>query len=413
MVDEKKVEDLLRDAVSDAASDERALTADAAAAGAPTSQENRAEEVGLPERMLDSTSAPPMTKGLQQDVARILEEAKLPERKEFRAAADAPPGDAPSAHPPPLAPLETPPTKPPTALGKEGIAAVHTLKDDLQTAVHDKNLSLVEAAALEQNKRAHAARAALDEFPHPRARVFKTLLISGLLVLIGVLALGAIIMIIRDRSGLTSQSAFIVKGLIFAEQTIPFPIQGRSGVELKRLFAEARNSSNTSLGVITRVAPLTEVVDPETNTASERLATTREFFDVVGFRAPDELLRALGDEFFFGFHTVDENAPVLVIPVTSYERAFAGLLAWEKSMNADLSPVFTRVPPFARTPDGILVERAFEDGVMRNFDVRALKDDAGVVQLYYALPTRELLIIAESPYSFAEILARLRAERRL
>ncbi len=50
---------------------------------------------------------------------------------------------------------------------------------------------------------------------------------------------------------------------------------------------------------------------------------------------------------------------------------------------------------------------------MRNYDVRALKDDAGQIQLYYSFPTRDILIIAESPYSFGEILSRLRADRRL
>jgi len=50
---------------------------------------------------------------------------------------------------------------------------------------------------------------------------------------------------------------------------------------------------------------------------------------------------------------------------------------------------------------------------MRNYDARALKDDAGQIQLYYSFPTRNILIIAESPYTFAEVLSRLQAERRL
>jgi hypothetical protein len=58
-------------------------------------------------------------------------------------------------------------------------------------------------------------------------------------------------------------------------------------------------------------------------------------------------------------------------------------------------------------------ERQFEDTVMQNFDVRELKDDNGDTQLYYSFPTRTILIIAESKYSFPEILSRLRADRRL
>ena len=50
---------------------------------------------------------------------------------------------------------------------------------------------------------------------------------------------------------------------------------------------------------------------------------------------------------------------------------------------------------------------------MGNYDVRALKDDAGEVQLYYSFPTQNILIIAGSPYSFPEILSRLQASRQL
>src|SRR3989344_32804 len=124
-------------------------------------------------------------------------------------------------------------------------------------------------------------------------------------------------------------------------------------------------------------------------------------------RVSPELIRALGSEFFFGLHTVDENAPLLVIPVSSYERAFAGMLEWERALNADLAPVFTSVPDTIVSESGLLEKRLFEDLIMRNYDVRVLKDNAGTIQLYYSFPTRELLIIAESPYSFAKILARL------
>ena len=144
-----------------------------------------------------------------------------------------------------------------------------------------------------------------------------------------------------------------------------------------------------------------------------RPATLQEFLAALGTRASPDLVRALGSDFFFGIHTVDKNAPVLVIPVVSYEHAFAGMLAWERTMNADLAPVFTAVPDQVAGPGGLPQKRQFNDLVMRNYDVRALKDDAGVIELYYSFPTKELLIIAESPYSFAEVLSRLRAGGKL
>jgi hypothetical protein len=50
---------------------------------------------------------------------------------------------------------------------------------------------------------------------------------------------------------------------------------------------------------------------------------------------------------------------------------------------------------------------------MLNYDVRELKDDSGNVVLYYSFPTPNILVIAESPHSFTEVLSRLQAQREL
>jgi len=171
-------------------------------------------------------------------------------------------------------------------------------------------------------------------------------------------------------------------------------------------------SSTGSLGSITRIVP---VVASTTvgGTPVRRTATLAEFFTAIGAQAPDGLVRALGDDFFFGIHVVDKNAPMLIIPVTSYDRAFAGMLTWEKTIDSGLAPIFMAVPPLTTDANGLPVVRSFKDVIMRNYDVRILTDDNGSVVLYYSFPNPKILIIAESPYSFPEILSRLRAGRRL
>lgn len=376
---------------------------------APPKPTNIAEDVGLPVREITPPPLPP-TGVPANDLTRILEEIKLPERKDFRGGADAPNTPPVVEFVPEPAPI---PQTPPELKPRDIMSAVHTLKDDFQTAVYDNKLSVVQAAALEEEKRAHKRpdeEAVLVQIAR-RRHAFGVLFSVVSLLTLGIIALGAVFLIIRDRSGITP-TTFLVEGLLFSEQTIPLPIQNRSEAELKKLLADARTSSGLTLGAITRVAPIIES-QTEAGEPVQKEATTREFFASIDAHVPEELLRALGDEFFFGFHTVDENAPLIIIPVTSYERAFAGALAWEKTINTDLAPIFTAVPAFVRQADGLLVERTFSDAVMRNYDVRVLKDDTGTIQMYYSFPTRGLIIISESPYSFAEILSRLRADRRL
>jgi hypothetical protein len=201
-----------------------------------------------------------------------------------------------------------------------------------------------------------------------------------------------------------------LNSLVFAEQSVALPLDNATPSELKRRVAGERQVQTGSLGSITRIVPVFQGTNSQTQ---PRAAKTAEFFAALGLNAPDDLVSSLGDEFFFGLHVVDKNAPVLVIPVTNYSRAFAGMLAWEPTVNADLAPVFTALPASTFDANGIPQSRVFIDDVMRNYDVRELKDDSGQIQLYYSFPSPSLLIIAESPYSFPELLSRLQSVRRL
>jgi hypothetical protein len=198
--------------------------------------------------------------------------------------------------------------------------------------------------------------------------------------------------------------------IVFAEQSVALPLDNATPSELKRRVAAARLGQIGSLGSITRIVPLLQGSD---QSAPAVPATTQEFFKAMGFNAPDDLVRSLDSTFFLGLHVVDKNAPILVVPVTNYPRAFAGMLSWEGTMNADLSPTFTPVPSTVLDVNGIPSQRVFIDDVMRNYDVRELKDDSGTIQLYYSFPSKNLLIIAESPYSFPELLSRLQSVRKL
>ncbi|OHB18846.1 MAG: hypothetical protein A2854_03235 [Parcubacteria group bacterium RIFCSPHIGHO2_01_FULL_56_18] len=351
---------------------------------------------------------------MQDDMTKILGGVKLPERHNQLKQEEVPQQkyDTTLADPTRAIPHAPPdaPTPGPNGETKESrMSSLHTLKDDLQHVVQENKISYVRAVALEEDKR-HRIE---ERSPVPRIsrRSLFTLFILILLIGTGLLALVAVYVVMQQRT--TETNAALRSNILFAEQSVPFPIDNESPGDVRRTLASARNSGSLTLGAILQIVPVSVVSDPQSGTVSQRQITFSEFLTALGTRAPAELARAVGDDFFFGIHTVDENAPVIIVPVTSYERAFAAMLEWEPYMNLDLEPLFTLMPPQARADNGTLTERKFEDTVMRNYDVRALKDDQGQVQLYYSFPTRNVLIIAESPYSFTEILSRLRADRRL
>jgi hypothetical protein len=290
-------------------------------------------------------------------------------------------------------------------------APLHTLKSDLQEIVRVKKISLVSAVALEQDKRRGSVEAEARAVPARSGRTFGVLFAAGLLVVLGTAALFGVYTIMRERAG-TTPAATLGSSILFAETAVSLPLSDISSLDLKRLLAQVRAGGSATLGSITNIIPVVSVRDEE-GVEVESPASLGDFLAALDTRASPDLLRALGSEFFLGLHTVDENAPLLVIPVVSYERAFAGMLAWEGTINADFSPFFTPVPDQIAGPGGLPQKRRFEDLVMRNYDVRALKNDTGRIELYYSFPTQDILIIGESPYSFTEILSRLRAERKL
>ena len=314
--------------------------------------------------------------------------------------------------------LEQNPTEPSKSAGfapQPGIVVpVHTLKDDLQHVVHDQKISVVRAVSLEE-KRRFRDKPAEDDFasaPKPRApkHVFAVLFSVVLFVLLGVGALLGVYTVERARS--TPTILPNASTILFAENSVALPLGNQSPTALKQLIAQSRASSGGALGSIAQIIPTISSTDAD-GVVSQRSATFAEFMRAVGADPPDELLRAVSNDFFFGIHTVDKQAPLIIAPVTSYDHAFAGMLAWEATMNAALAPMFTSLPAQTTDTSGLPALRAFSDVVMRNYDVRALKDDSGAIQLYYSFPTQNVLIIAESPYTFTEVLSRLQALRKL
>jgi hypothetical protein len=308
------------------------------------------------------------------------------------AAPDIEPAPSASEAPPAAAPARPAPR----------ISSMHTLKDDLQGVARDQKISVVRAAALEQDKRRGTERLQLEARP---SRLKGILLTSLVLLALGCGALFGVYYFVA-RSAATAAPPPVQSGsLVLAESSVALSLDGTTASTLKQQLAQAREHAG-NLGSITRIIPTIS------DGALARAATFPEFMSAIGAHPPDDLLRALSEDFFLGLHTVDKNAPVIIVPVVSYERAFAGMLSWEATMNADLSPLFTAVPQFV-LKDGIPTQRTFTDSVFRNYDVRTLSDDAGQIELYYSFPSRDVLIIAESPYTFTEILTRLQARSAL
>ncbi len=293
-----------------------------------------------------------------------------------------------------------------SAQDHSSVVPLHTLKDDLQMVIKEQKISLVRAATLEEDRNSEKKQSVPLEVPQGKKGIAWK--VMGIVCVIVLLLVGVGII----------QSLYVAPppsdgSLMFAERSEVLPIQHRSGFDLKNMLMQARQHPNISLGSLVRIVPTVSPEDDVSGKNAARPATFSEFITALDTHVPDDLLRALGDDFFFGIHATDRNALVFVVPVTSYERAFAGMLAWEQTINADLQPASAGVPDQVVGSNGLPEKRRFGDVVLENYDARTLKDDSGDIVLYYVFPTKHLLIIGESPYSLKEVLARLRVGKAL
>jgi hypothetical protein len=124
-------------------------------------------------------------------------------------------------------------------------------------------------------------------------------------------------------------------------------------------------------------------------------ATTQEFFMQLGLTLPARTLRALEPVFVIGSVTTTRNEPFLLIRSNNFDALFAGLLAWEPSMQEDLAPLFGNVST---------TTMPFTDAVRDNRSVRVLHDASGAEIMTYSFIDERTVIMTASMDALAELI---------
>ena len=163
----------------------------------------------------------------------------------------------------------------------------------------------------------------------------------------------------------------------------------------------------------------------------------------MNLNAPDILLRNIDQSSTVGIiHAGDQTEPFFVLRVNSYERTFAGMLAWEPTITADLGALYPAYPQPVVTTAAIPIVQAststasssqqnkanipivkapatpvapqvpvfapsFVDKVVSNRNVREYLDAQGRIVLLYGYVDKETLIIARDADAFSALLARI------
>jgi len=329
---------------------------------------------------------------------------------------------------PALTPKATPaPLAPPTEEPSE-VQALQTYRSDIESVVEDKNISVVNIAAAEAERRGE------EGLPQP-ASTDKSRSLSVAMILGGALLIAAAVALIafffmRPTSvagPTTPQAPFMTVD----SSTLVTIEEGATRETLMTQLQAARVNARVSLGLIEWVYVARPAIT--LGEAPQELSAA-DLVSLVSPNAPAGLMRTLEPTYLLGVHSFDENQPFLILQVDSYGTAYAGMLEWERTMRGDLSPLFSRSPSprlvapepppvfetatstasstGSTTPQAVPIEipfiqTGFVDKIVENRDTRAVLNDAGDLLLLWTFLGRNSIVITTNEYTLREVVSRI------
>ena len=311
------------------------------------------------------------------------------------------------------------------AVEGSSVRPLETYRGDIEQIIQKKNVSVVSIAAAEAQRRAFAGQAQKPEAPAQQGESHELGLriaaVVGGVVLIAAAA-GLLAFIFLQPQANAPVQNNLPAPFISVDQTqvIQIPQQEWRRESVVAATLDARGKTALSLGLIARLylTQATTTEFPPSIAAQTLLAT-------LAPEVPAELLGALSGEHLLGVHSFDGNQAFLLLDVEHYEGAYAGILAWEWSMEVDLAPLFTRTPrpripeegiapstssgqatTTATTPQQFL-QTKFIDRIVENRDARVIQNSFGDILLLWTFLDRNTLLITTNEYTLREVVSRL------
>jgi len=282
------------------------------------------------------------------------------------------------------------------------VKSIRTFRGDIEEGVASGKTTLVGiATANAQAEDGVSFGKVLESVRSEKTRRLAIVVISIALVGAGILGIYLAYSAVSKPDIISSLPALLLP----TEQTIAPNITTLSSEEFRTLLMRLRDETDQQVGTMLSVVPGNTVSNSDGGSSFEPL-TSETFFTKALLNAPAGLVRSFAPQFLFGIHIFDGNQPFLMVKISSYESAFAGMLDWEESIIDSLGPILRKESDLSFGLGAFAIPK-FEDAVIKNVDVRALKNSRGKTVILYAFPSRGTLVITTNAETFGEILTRL------
>jgi hypothetical protein len=268
--------------------------------------------------------------------------------------------------------------------------------------------------------------------------------ISVTLLIVGGAGVGIALYFFKPATSVLPTSE--IPSYIIVEDARSVNTDNLSKSQLMSGLIKVQQDLNTKIGSITQLYFIKTAVDSSTQKIVATLLPASDWFTLLQTHIPSPLARSLDIKMMFGFYQFDQVRPFIILKTSSYETAFAGMLTWERDLNADLAPLFgpTIVQKFSRpisdeevpviepsststastssstdvvAPEmrpvttTLFLPHSFQDAVIVNKDVRVLRDDSGKIALVYGFYDKQTILITTDENTFKEVVTRLSSRR--
>ncbi|MDP2641928.1 MAG: hypothetical protein Q8P21_01390 [bacterium] len=274
---------------------------------------------------------------------------------------------------------------------------IRTFQGDVADALKRQEESLVSIQQAEHQKIEASESLAPQLSPNSKRKTEFFFLFLGsmvLFVLAGVGAWYAYEEFVRKTT--TPIATTPVNRFISANTTVEINVATTSRETFINTLTDA--TRNVPLGEVRHIV-IRKVVGGENS-----LLPSGEFLEKLESRAPGSLVRAFEPTFMFG--TFEGNV-FIIMKLSSFENAFAGMLQWEKVLAQDIGPLFSTAPLLRETAS----ESVFTDVTDRNKDIRMLASPGGQSILLYSFFDNNMLIITENIDTLRTLIDRLTREK--
>lgn len=289
---------------------------------------------------------------------------------------------------------------------------VRTYKGDLASAIATNHLSSINIAVAE-NEKMHsqlkaepAETASAGDYSKNKIIIFTSII----LVMVGVIGI-SLVYLFKNSNSTPVVQVQTLPSLITTEYKDELNISTITGNGFVTALSSKLNDTQIPANDFYSL-----YITTGTSTA-RRLITSSEFVSLMGFKMPDIIKRVLASDFMVGTYSGGENLLFVILKTSSFDNAYAGMLAWEVDLARDLGPLF-RLSGY-NNGSGILAQltpttvKKFEDGVIVNKDVRLLRDDNGQIILLYGIIDTQTIVITTNDTAFKKIVDRLNKEAGL